>query len=121
MKLRLINIFRFFKKLFCLQMFWFFFGNPSTAQNNDQPDTDVLLPDSTVAIEQPDSGIDRLNYFEHKTNDALMDTIQLREVPGKVLDSLKNDDAFWYANKVFKKKVTKEENIKIRNTKPPSQ
>ena len=91
------------------------------AQNNDQPDTVALPVDSAGVIDQPDTGIGHFNYFEHKTNNALTDTIQLREVPGSVVDSLKKDDAFWYADKIFKKKEAKEKDSKFRNAKPPSQ
>ena len=45
------------------------------------------------------------------------DTIELRQVPGSIIDSLKKDDAFWYADHVFDKKEVKEKNFTIG--KPP--
>jgi hypothetical protein len=35
----------------------------------------------------------------------LEDTVRIREVSKQEIDSLKKDDAFWYAGKTFKKKV----------------
>lgn len=48
------------------------------------------------------------NYFDSKPADGRADTIELRHVPAYVMDSLKNDDAFWYANTKIKKKQEKE-------------
>ncbi len=119
MKVMLDNIFRGFKKPLCLLVFCFLI-NVILAQNNNQPDTNIVLTeDSSVAIEQPDSGVE--HYFEHKTNEVLTDTIQSREVPANVVDSLKKDDAFWYADKIFKKKEFQEKDTKNRNLKLPSQ
>jgi len=102
------NIFRRFKKPPCLLVFCFLI-NLTWAQNNNQPDTNIVLTeDSTVATEQPESRPE--HYFERKTNEAVTDTIQVRQVPGPVIDSLKKDDAFWYANKIFRRKESTEKN-----------
>jgi len=74
------------------------------AQDTDVTDTIVTEIDSAVTIEQADT--DYQNYFEHKA--AFPDTIELRQVPGAIIDSLKKDDAFWYANHIFAKKEAKE-------------
>lgn len=70
-------------------------------------DTAVTEADSAIAI---DTGYEHQIYFDHKA--SLSDTIELRQVPGKVIDSLKKDDAFWYADHVFEKKQSKEKNFK---------
>ena len=59
------------------------------------------VADSTLIEEIP-------NYFE-KVYDHPSDSIELRHVPAAVVDSLKNDDAFWYANANLKKKKTQDE------------
>jgi len=53
--------------------------------------------DSTASEETP-------NYFDYRTYGEQPDTIELRHVPGRVIDSLKNDNAFWYANARLNKK-----------------
>ena len=113
------NIFRRFKKPPCLLVFCFLI-NVTLAQNNNQPDTNIVLTeDSTVATEQLSSRPE--HYFERKPNDAITDTIQLRQVPANVIDSLKKDDAFWYADKIFKRKELKEKDTNARDMKLPSQ
>src|SRR5438045_5716526 len=69
-------------------------------------DTMVGETDSAITIDQADTGYEHQNYFEHKA--ALADTIELRQVPHSIIDSLKKDDAFWYADHVFDKKKEKE-------------
>jgi hypothetical protein len=76
-------------------------------------DTVVVDPDSTVTIEQADTGYEHQIYFDNKA--SLADTIELRQVPGSIIDSLKKDDAFWYADHVFEKKEVKEKEFKPRS------
>jgi hypothetical protein len=73
------------------------------AGQNSADDTSSIqvTTDTTITEEVP-------NYFESKNGSATFDTIELRHVPGYVMDSLKNDDAFWYANTRFKKRIEKE-------------
>src|SRR4030095_14504403 len=47
--------------------------------------------DTTVTEETP-------NYFDYRTYGEQADTIELRHVPVRIIYSLKNDNAFWYAN-----------------------
>jgi uncharacterized protein DUF4129 len=70
-------------------------------QNSPDDTSSVQVTTDTVTDEVP-------NYFNSKTASGSFDTIELRRVPGYVMDSLKNDDAFWYANTRFKKKIEKE-------------
>ena len=51
------------------------------------------------------------NYFTPKTEQTDPLNVQLRQVPGKEVDSLKKLDAFWYADSAFgnKKKLQREE------------
>ena len=44
------------------------------------------------------------------------DTIELRQVPRSIIDSLKKDDAFWYVDHVFDKKEAKEKNYRSSET-----
>jgi hypothetical protein len=53
--------------------------------------------DSTASDETP-------NYFDYRTYGEQPDTIQLRHVPVRITDSLKNENAFWYANAKLTKK-----------------
>jgi len=71
-------------------------------QNTSDDTSSVQVTTDTVITEELP------NYFENKNGNAAFDTIELRHVPGYVMDSLKNDDAFWYANTRFKKKIEKE-------------
>jgi hypothetical protein len=66
--------------------------------------------DSAIAI---DTGYEHQIYFDHKA--SLPDTLELRQVPGSIVDSLKKDDAFWYADHVFGKKQSKEKSFKTSN------
>jgi uncharacterized protein DUF4129 len=74
----------------------------AAGQNTSDDTSSVqVTTDTTVTEEVP-------NYFDNKNGIGSLDTIDLRHVPGYVMDSLKNDDAFWYANTRFKKKIEKE-------------
>ena len=118
MKLIHENISEFFKKLPGF-LVCFFICSIAQAQNTDTVVSPMTNGDSAIAIEQADTNHERQNYFELKTSDTPVDTIRLRQVPGSVVDSLKKDDAFWYADHVFKKKEIKEE--RARDIKPPPQ
>jgi hypothetical protein len=85
-----------------------------TAQDSIQFDTAV---DSTVqpAIVEAQNE----NHFTEKSEYQQPDSFGLRQVPGDVVDSLKKDDAFWYADYVFNKKKVKEN--KPEENKPPHQ
>jgi hypothetical protein len=86
------------------------------AQDTTVTDTTIVTEtDSAIAIDQADTSYEHQNYFEHKALPA--DSIELRQVPGSIIDSLKKDDAFWYADHVFDKKEAKEKNFRIG--KPP--
>ena len=87
------------------------------AQDTTVTDTIVAETDSAITIDQADTDYEHQNYFDHKAVPA--DTIELRQVPRGLIDSLKKDDAFWYADHVFDKKEAKEKNF--RPSKPPLQ
>jgi hypothetical protein len=73
-----------------------------TAQNTPDDTSSVqVTTDTAVTDELP-------NYFDNKNGSGSFDTIELRHVPGYVMDSLKSEDAFWYANTRFKKKIEKQ-------------
>ena len=91
-----------------------------TARAQDTTVTGNIIEDTDsagISIDQADTNYEHQNYFDHKA--IRSDTIELRQVPGSIIDSLKNDDAFWYANHVFEKKKAKEKNISA--DKPPLQ
>ncbi len=88
----------------------------ANGQDNGLTDTIVAGVDSAITIDQADTGYEQ-NYFEFKA--APRDTVELRQVPGSIIDSLKKDDAFWYADHVFEKKEAKEKKIETGN--PPLQ
>ncbi|MFT3702330.1 MAG: hypothetical protein QM802_08175 [Agriterribacter sp.] len=69
--------------------------------------------DSTVTIAQPEDdsdytekGEDTLFFLRKEDTTALYDAsaIIVRKVPDSIVNALKNDDAFWYANLELKKK-----------------
>jgi len=91
-------------------LFLFLFSKTILAQDS----ATTVVADSGVVTEQFDTGYMHANYFDKKASDTFADTIQLREVPGYVMDSFKNDDAFWYANQAFKRKKTKQQKEDLR-------
>ncbi|HEV8506672.1 MAG TPA: hypothetical protein VGQ53_14780 [Chitinophagaceae bacterium] len=117
MKLILENIFWSQRSL----LFWvgFLFACvTSTAQDTTVTETVVEEADSAaITIDQADTNYEHQSNFEHKA--ALTDTIELRQVPGSIIDSLKKDEAFWYADHVFAKKEAKEKSFSP--SKPPLQ
>ena len=119
MKLIYENISDFLKKQTPLLLVYFFISVITRAQTDTiaAPMTDN---DSAITIEQNDTIYERTDYFEKNSINASPDTIHLRQVPGEVIDSLKKDDAFWYADYVLKKQKAKAEEIKTRDIKPPS-
>jgi len=111
MKLIRLDNSLYFLRIPCLLIACFFISILSKAQNDyhDTADVEVAdtVADTTMIEETP-------NYFDYKTYGLQSDTIELRHVPIYVVDSLKNDDAFWYANAKLKKK--KEEPEQNRGT-----
>jgi len=105
------------KERLLLWMCFLFICFSTNAQDTTVADTIVAETDSAISIDQADTDYEHQNYFENKSTPA--DTIALRQVPGNIIDSLKKDDAFWYANHVFEKKEVKERNFTAR--KPPLQ
>jgi hypothetical protein len=100
MKLIRPNIYFYSIKIIVLlvaSVFTFFLSTGQTVYT-DTANVEVsdTVVNSTTAQETP-------NYFEYKTYGEQPDTIELRAVPAGVVDSLKNDDAFWYANAKLKK------------------
>jgi Domain of unknown function (DUF4129) len=100
MKLIRLNNYLLFVKIF-LFVTSLFICSCAVGQNSSGDTSSVQVTPDTVTEEVP-------NYFDSKTSSGSFDTIELRHVPGYVMDSLKNDDAFWYANTRFKKKIEKE-------------
>jgi hypothetical protein len=50
-------------------------------------------------------------YFSKRTIfTSAQDSLKVRAVPDSIISTMKNDDAFWYANYDFKKKATTESN-----------
>jgi hypothetical protein len=101
MKLIRLNNYLFFPKIFFLiaglVISCYLSGQTAPA---DTASVEVST-DTTITEELP-------NYFDNKGGSGGLDSIELRHVPGYVIDSLKSDDAFWYANMRFKKKMQKE-------------
>jgi len=99
MKLIRLNNYLLFAKIFFLVMG---ISICTCADGQNTPGDSVeITTDTAITEEVP-------NYFDNKNASESFDTIELRHVPGYIMDSLKNDDAFWYANTRFKKKIEKE-------------
>jgi hypothetical protein len=105
MKLIRPNSSQFFLKA-CLGIACIFASCSCYSQTTYSDTTTVEVVDTvadTSADEQP-------NYFDSKNTPHNADTIEFRHVPPTVMDSLKNDDAFWYANTRVKKKEQRVDN-----------
>lgn len=114
MKLIPGNIYPLNKKKFCLLLAGIFLVLLVQAQDTTRIEEFVDSTQITTTV-----GARHENHFTEKSEYPKADTIRLRQVPGTVIDSLKKDDAFWYADYVFKKKEVKKEPYKER--KPPVQ
>jgi hypothetical protein len=105
------NILLLLKKPAGLLLLLIVFNKTISAQ--DSTSTSVV-PDTVALREQTDSAYSRTDYFDKKTSNAFIDTIQLRQVPAEVIDSFKKDDEFWYANQVFKRKKPKQQHHDLK-------
>ena len=92
------------------------------AQSNDNTDTVPVLKydsDTTISVEAPAEEV----YEEDKTESSKIqneyflrkeftggfpDSLRFRKLPDSVVRQMREDDAFWYANEVFKRKQQKE-------------
>jgi hypothetical protein len=122
MILILENILSLFKRFTSVLALIFLYVGSICAQHSPSSDTIVGLSgqeDSATEIHQADSALTQTDYFNHITGRSALDTVEVREVPAHVIDSLKKEDAFWYADKVFTEKKKKEKNVK--NPELPSQ
>jgi hypothetical protein len=72
-----------------------FSTEPDSVQDADDPDTG-----STA---KPDS--EHEEFFSKRTiSPAIQDSLKVRAVPDSIINAMKSDEAFWYANYDFKKK-----------------
>jgi len=109
------------KRSFYLFCIIFFFCVTGHAQHAPATDTVVISAhdDTSGETEQSGTGYEPSDYFDHYGDGTTMDSIHIRRVSDRLIDSLKKDDAFWYADKVFKKKKGKvPQNV---NSKMPTQ
>jgi len=113
MKFILSNIHHLFKRQLCLFLFVFCITALASAQDSTREDDSVDSTQMTITETQNE------NHFTDKSEYTQPDTIQLREVPGNVVDSMKKDGAFWYADHVFKKKEIREREFKERRPGSP--
>ncbi|HEY2721358.1 MAG TPA: hypothetical protein VGI82_06520, partial [Chitinophagaceae bacterium] len=104
MILILENINSCLKKVCCFLFFFFLLIKPALAQHAADHDTIPEPPatedSSRFTIEEATDSTVAINYFD--PINSMTDSVQLREVPAATIDSLRRDDAFWYANKTFK-------------------
>jgi len=67
--------------------------------------------DEKYIEEQTDEVDDNEEYFLRKEfTGGFSDSLKLRQLPDSVVQSLRQDDAFWYASEVFRKKQRQERN-----------
>ncbi len=102
------NDYLFFLRIPFLLISCVFFSISSKAQKSK----DTLSVEVTDTMADT-TGEEITNYFD-KINSRAPDTIQLRHVPARIIDSLKNDKAFWYA----KAKLKRKEEPSTNNTTP---
>ena len=116
MKPILENIFLYFRKLIVLPVSFLLLHQCISAQNVvDTLETPQVQTDSASLIEQTDTSYEKSDYFNDISSHVISDSIELREVPQHVIDSLKKDDAFWYADKTFKKKIKPEKAARMHS------
>src|SRR5215212_7634285 len=109
MKRVLANIFRLTKKQSWLLLTGVFLALFMSAQDTAQIEEYVDQAEDTAFIKEK-----KEDHFTERSEYLQADSIRLRQVPGAVVDSLKKDDAFWYADYVFKKEEVKEKTFKER-------
>ena len=100
MKLIRLNNYLYFLRL-SLPMVCLLFS-PCSKSQTAYTDTSVVEVADTLADTSSTGEVP--NYFDLRASGQNADTIHFRHVPATVMDSLKHDDAFWYANTRFKKK-----------------
>jgi len=110
----IINQYNLYKRFSIRAILWLFLiagSQNSFAQQNATTDTVRVDAEEDEAEEENDTTghyQDSLNRAEHNyyndTSYWAKDTFLIRKVPGDVIDDLQREDAFWYANKEFKKK-----------------
>ena len=116
MKPILENIFLYFRRLIVLPVSFLLLHQCISAQNVvDTLETPQVQTDSTSLIEQTDTSYEKSDYFNDISSHVISDSIELREVPQHVIDSLRKDDAFWYADKTFKKKIKPEKATRMHS------
>jgi hypothetical protein len=103
MKFIPVHIHRFIKKKPGLLLAALLMALLATAQDSIQIDTAVDSTAQPAIVEAKNE-----NHFTEKSEYQHADSFRLRQVPGAVVDSLKKDEAFWYADYIFKKKEVKE-------------
>ena len=96
----------------------------ATAQVDDKTDTTIVLKyqlDSTsVAVEEEppaeessmevpeaETNIDPEYFLRKEFTGGVFDSLRLRQLPDSVMKYFREDDAFWYANEVFRKRTPK--------------
>ena len=118
---------RIWTKRFGLLCYIVFFQLMVYAQSNEKVDTVPVLKyelDTTTVPTQPQEeapaeetyahddstdGDDKAEYFLRKEfTGGFSDSISIRRLPDSVVKNLREDDAFWYANEVFKRNQAKQ-------------
>jgi hypothetical protein len=78
----------------------------SAQAQNAETDTDaVVVTDSLSSIVEPKAEADSVFLFDSVAVESIA-PVPERAIPDSVLQRLRSDDAFWYANADFKKKTT---------------
>jgi hypothetical protein len=101
------NIFIFFLKRLIL-VFSFLIISLFALSQDERKDSTNYSETVPATLEDSSAGSNIHEYFKNILNWET-DTIQLRRVPLAVIDSLKKDKAFWYADSVLKKQERKSE------------
>lgn len=101
------NIRPFFNRKLWLFLVCFFIsiwsGAQDTATKIEVYDTSGDSADESNTMVMEKSDYEEQNYFTYRSSGEQADTIEWRHVPASVVDSLKSDEAFWYANSPKKK------------------
>jgi len=99
-----------------------------TAQDDEKRDTPIVLKYKLDSLTMPEGEEPpaEQNYGTEESNDTtadpeyflrkeftgrLFDSVLFRKVPDSVMKRFREDDAFWYANEIFRKKHPKRTNL----------
>ena len=104
-----------------MSLLFFLICSPGNAQSGENPDTPIVLKYNldSITIEENGQQAEEESHSDEERSDTitdpeyflrkeftgqLFDSLLFRNLPDSILDKFREDDAFWYANEVFRKR-----------------